>query len=56
MNVYGCVLKEIVIIMLKAMIFVGLVVVIFIKFFNYVCGVVVIGDVFDDLRVMKGLM
>jgi class 3 adenylate cyclase len=55
-NVHGHALKEIVTIKLKAMISAGPVVVIPTKFPNHARGVVVIGDAFDDLRAMKGLM
>ena len=55
-NVHGRALKEIVTITLKAMISAGPVVAIPTKFPNHARGVVVIGDAFDDLRAMKGLM
>jgi class 3 adenylate cyclase len=55
-NVHGRALKEIVTITLKAMISAGPIVVIPTKFPNHARSVVVIGDAFDDLRAMKGLM
>ena len=55
-TVHGCALREIFTVKLKAMISTGPVIFIPTKFPSHARNVVIVGDAFDDLRAMKGLM